>query len=74
MEKAVEMEVSGSGKLRKKFFRCVGLEAEAAVYLRMKAVAGQSPEQAAIEDQSNVIDGEVVEDIDPLDTNLPDKI
>lgn len=68
-----EKELGGSGRI---FLRCLGfqLEVEAEGHMRLTKAAGQASEPKAIEDQSNIIDGEVVEDVDPAEIQDLDKI
>lgn len=54
--------------------RCVGLKAEAVVYKRVRKISHQSSKNSAIEDQGEIIEGEIVEDVLPADIEGLDKI
>lgn len=73
MTDANEKELGGSGRI---FLRCLGfqLEVEAEGHMRLKKTAGQASEPKAIEDQSDIIEGEIVEDVDPAEIEKLDKI
>ena len=61
-----EKKIGGVGRI---FLRCLGfqLEVEAEGHIRSKKTAGQSSDQAVIQDQSNIIEVEIVEDVDPAE-------
>lgn len=73
MSNVDEKEVGGAIRI---FLRCVGIHLEAAVAgrVRMEKTAGQSPEHQAIQGQTEYIDGEIVEDVLPVDIEKLEKL
>jgi len=73
MTNANEKEFGGSGRM---FLRCFGvhLEVEGEAHMRLKKAAGQTPDHPAIKDQNDIIEGEIVEDVDPKEVKDLDKI
>ena len=71
MANASDKEIGGSLRI---VLRCIGLEAEAAGYVRMRKTARQSPEKPAIDEQGEIIEGEIVEDVLPADVKGLEKL
>jgi len=73
MTDANEKKLGGKGRI---FLRCfkVQLEVEVEAHMRVTKAAGQASENPAIDDQSDIIEGETVEDIDPAEVETLDKI